>query len=99
MNARDLWLRIRAIILRRRVDDELEDELDFHVEMETAKNLAAGIAEADARRRARARFGPKPLIEDECRDARGITFLDTLSQDIRYAFRTFIRNPAFTLTA
>lgn len=99
MNARDLWLRIRALVFRRRVDEELEDELDFHLEMEAKRNLAAGMEVADARRRARVRFGPRPLIEDNCRDARGITFIDTLWQDIRYALRTFIRNPVFTCTA
>lgn len=99
MNARDLWLRLRAIALRRRVDDELDAELDFHVEMQTRKNLAAGMGEEEARRRARARFGPKALIQEQCRDARGIGFVDALSQDVRYALRTFSRNPAFTATA
>jgi predicted permease len=66
--------------------------------MATRKNLAAGIPESEARRRARVRFGPKALIEDQCRDARGIGFIETLRQDIRYALRSFRRAPTFAIT-
>jgi macrolide transport system ATP-binding/permease protein len=59
VNARDLWLRFRAVVFRRTVDRELEDELTFHLEMQTRKNVAAGLSEGEARRQARVRFGPK----------------------------------------
>ena len=98
MNPRDLWLRFRAFAFRRAVDRELEDELTFHLEMQTRKNRAAGLPEPEARRQARVRFGPKPLIEDQCRDARGIGFLETLWQDAQYAFRSFRRAPTFAVT-
>jgi putative ABC transport system permease protein len=98
MNARDVWMRLRAVVCRRAVDRDLEDELTFHLEMQTRKNLAAGLPEAEARRRARVRFGPKPLVEDQCRDVRGISFLETLWQDVRYAFRSFHRAPTFAVT-
>jgi predicted permease len=95
---RDLWLRFRAVACRRAVDRELEEELTFHLEMQTRKHLAAGLHEDDARRHARIRFGPKALIEDQCRDARGISLLDTLGQDVRYALRSFRRAPTFAAT-
>src|SRR5687768_1392368 len=98
MTRRSLWLRIRAIVLRQAVDRDLDDELAFHLEMETRKNLAAGLTPAEAARRARMRFGPKALVEEECRDARGISFLETLVQDVRYALRGFRRSPVFALT-
>jgi predicted permease len=98
MIVRDLWLRLRAVIFRGRVDRELEEELAFHLEMHTRKHLADGIAEGEARRRARVRFGPQALIADQCRDARGISLVDALRQDVRYGLSSFRRSPVFALT-
>ena len=98
MSFRDLFLRIRALMAPRRVERELDEELGFHIERETHKHIAAGLSPIEARTRARARFGPVPLAADECRDARGINFFDTLARDILYAFRTFQRAPLAALT-
>jgi predicted permease len=98
MTARDLWLRLRALVLSRRVERELHEELDFHVEMQTRRHLAAGLDATEARRLAHAQFGSTALVEDRVRDARGIRFFETLLQDLRYAVRSFRRAPAFALT-
>ena len=98
MNLRDWWLRARAIAAPRRVERELHDELEFHIERETQKHLARGLSHADARARALARFGPVPLAADECRDSRGTALVDALARDIRYAFRTFRRAPVAAVT-
>jgi len=101
MNRRDLFLRVRALIARRHVERELDEELSFHVERETQKHIAAGLSPADARARALARFGPVPLAADQCRDARGVSVVDDVIRDVLYAFRTFRRAPlaAFTIVA
>ena len=98
MNLRDLFLRIRALVAPRRVERELDEELAFHIERETQKHIAAGLSPADARTRARARFGPVPLAADQCRDARGTNVVDDLARDILYAFRTFRRAPLTAIT-
>jgi hypothetical protein len=98
MNFRNLFLRIRALVAPRRVERELDEELAFHIERETQKHLSAGLSPADARTRAIARFGPVPLAADQCRDARGTGFVDNLTRDILYAFRTFRRAPLAALT-
>ena len=95
---RDLLLRIRALVAPRRVERELDEELAFHIERETQQHIAAGLSPADARARARARFGSVPLAADQCRDARGTAFVDDLARDILYAFRTFRRAPLAALT-
>ena len=69
----------------RRVERELDDEIAFHLERETHKNLAAGLSPSDAQTRALARFGPVPLAADQCRDARGTSLVDDLTRDILYA--------------
>jgi hypothetical protein len=98
MNLRDLFLRLRALVAPHRVERELDEELAFHIERETQKHIAAGLSPADARTRARARFGPVPLAADQCRDARGTAVVDDLTRDILYAFRTFRRAPLTAIT-
>ena len=98
MNWNDLRLRVRALTLRKRAEKDLEDELGFHIEMETRKNLAAGMSPEGARRHARIQFGGSAQVEEECRDARRVRLIDTLWQDVRYAIRGFCRAPAFVLT-
>src|ERR1051325_6191673 len=98
MNSQDLMLRLRALTFHQRVERELEDELGFHIEMQTRKNIAAGIPEAEARRQARIQFGGSTQVSEECRDARGIGLLETIWQDVRYALRGFRRSPTLVLT-
>jgi predicted permease len=94
----DLRLRVRALFAPRKANRELDDELAFHLEMETRKHLAAGVSPDDARARARARFGSTSVAAEECRDARGTAFVDDSVRDIRYAVRSFLRAPLAALT-
>src|SRR5262245_25857350 len=98
MNSRDLFLRIRALVARPRVERELDEELMFHIDRETQKHIAAGLSSVEGRRRALLRFGPVPLAADQCRDARGTRTVDELVRDILYAFRGFRRAPLAALT-
>ena len=98
MTIRDLKLRMRALFAASRIERELGEELSFHVERETQKYIESGLTPADARARAIARFGSAALAADQCRDARGIAFVDGCVRDIQYAFRTFRRAPLVALT-
>jgi predicted permease len=89
--------RVRALIRRGSVERELDLELRFHVEKETEKLLAAGVPRGEAERRARLAFGGIERIKDDTRDSRGLVFLDTLAQDLRYAIRGLRARKAFTL--
>jgi predicted permease len=94
----DLLLRLKALFLRNRVERDLDDEVEFHVEMQTRKNVAAGMPQSKARRLARIEFGGETRIKEQCRDERRISFFETLFQDTRYALRGFRRTPLFALT-
>src|SRR5947209_5471637 len=98
MSWNDLFLRVRALLFRGTVERELEDELEFHLAMARRKHAAAGHSEEDAARLARLEFGRVTTAEEECRDVRGTQLIETTLRDIRYALRTFRRNPAFVFT-
>src|SRR5580700_852578 len=98
MNWHDLMLRARALIFHKRAESDLEDELAFHIEMQTRKNVAAGMSETEAQHRARIEFGGATQVKEECRDARGVGLIETTWQDARYAIRGFRRSPVFVLT-
>ena len=98
MNSRDWYLRIRAVLARRQVERELDEELSFHVEREARKLVEEGWSAADADAAARARFGSVPRAADECRDARGVAVVDNLRRDTGYALRGFARAPLVALT-
>jgi hypothetical protein len=95
----DLWLRIRALASRRRVERELDEELSFHLEMEARENRLAGMSEAEARRAARVEFGGVEQAKEECRDTRGVAFLENLARDLRYGARVLLKTPLFTAVA
>jgi predicted permease len=77
-------------------DQELDDELTQHMEMEALALQRAGMSPDDARREARRRFGGVPKYSEELRDVRGSRWLEWLSQDAKYALRIARRFPAFT---
>jgi putative ABC transport system permease protein len=80
-------------------ENELDDELRFHLERETDKYVRLGMSEADAARRARLEFGGLDSVKDDCREARGVSFVETLVQDLHYSARTLLHSPAFTACA
>jgi predicted permease len=98
MTLRDLTLRARALFRPNRVEQELNEELAFHLERETQKLIDEGLAPEAARLRAQARFGSTTVVADECRDERGTAIVDNTIRDIQYAVRTFIKTPLASLT-
>lgn len=99
MRCVDALLRLRALLFPRQMDAELDEELQFHVEMQSRKNLAAGLSPEEARRQARMQFGGMESAKEECREARGIHFVQRAWRDTRYALRSFRRTPGFTAVA
>jgi macrolide transport system ATP-binding/permease protein len=84
---------------RRRKEDELREELDFHVSEEAEQGVGAGLPEEAARSAARRELGNVGLIQEDTRSTWGWALLDQLAQDLRYAGRAMKSNPLFTLLA
>jgi predicted permease len=91
--------RVRAMFTARRLDRELDDEVRFHIEMLVQQHLARGASEAEAQQAARRAFGGVTQMKEAYRDQRGLPPLETFVQDARYAVRTLLRTPGFTLAA
>jgi len=90
---------LRAIFRKREVEGQLDEEVRFHIEMETRKLAARGLSPQEARRQALMAFGGVEKHKEEARDATGAPIVETLLQDIRYGARGLRRNPVFALAA
>ena len=94
------WARqLRAWARKGVVERELDEEMRFHIELEIEKNVGAGMSAEQARRTALLAFGGVEQYKEGVRDARWVRVLDDLGADARYAARTLVRRPGFSLAA
>jgi putative ABC transport system permease protein len=94
-----LRVHLRTLFHRRRAERDLVEELEFHLDRETARRVAAGASAEEARRAAARALGGLDLVKEEVRDAWGWRWLAYVLQDVRYATRLLGTNPGFAATA
>ena len=84
---------------RDRLEADLKKEVGFHLQMEIDQRIAQGMTPEEARRTALRDFGGVDRSTEEVRDARGVTFWDNLTQDVRYGLRSLRRSPGYAAAA
>jgi putative ABC transport system permease protein len=94
-----LLRRLRSLLTTRQLDDELDEELRFHIEMETAKRMRAGMTEETARTTALRDFGGIGRHRDGARDARGVRPVEDFLQDLRVGLRTITKQRTYAVVA
>jgi predicted permease len=94
-----LQAKLTWVFRRNQVERDLDAELRDHFAQEMESGIRKGLSPEEARFAAQRLFGPVSLYKEECRDARGISFIETAGRDLRYAFRRLRSSPGFTLAA
>jgi putative ABC transport system permease protein len=89
--------RLRALVRQDAVEQELDEELAFHLAMEVEKNLRAGMGPEAARRQARIAFGAVEVHKEAVRDARWLGWAEGLKLDLKLGARMLRKNPGLTL--
>lgn len=96
---RGLALRFAGLFNKRRRDQELDEEIESHLQMHIDDNLQRGMSPAEARRQALIHFGGVESARESYRDQRGLPVLDIFFQDLRFGARQLRKNPGFAAVA
>jgi putative ABC transport system permease protein len=93
------WKRLRSVGQRQKLENGLAEEIRFHIDQQTEKNLGAGMNREEARRMALLKFGAIEAVKESTRDEIRPAVLEDSVRDLRHGLRLFGRSPGFTVVA
>src|SRR5689334_7392441 len=92
-----LPLRLRSLFRRSRVEQELREEFEYHLERKIEYFKSQGMPEQEAHNQAMRAMQGMEQQKEKCREARGVSWIEDLLTDLRYALRTFCKHPSLAL--
>src|SRR5262245_2258319 len=92
-------LKLKSIFRRERVEQELEEEFQFHLDHRIEEFVQQGLSPAEARIAALRAMGGIEQRKVEAREARGVRGLTDFTDDLRFAFRRLLKTPGFAVIA
>ena len=99
MDWRTVKARLRGSAARDSVESEMREEMQFHVDQASARYVRQGVAPREARRRALIDFGAREALKEDAREASRARLVENIASDLRFAFRSLRKAPAFTIAA
>jgi len=97
------WQKIRrgfrALFRKEQLDREMDEEMRFHLEMRTRQNVQAGMEPEEARYAALRSFGGMEQVKEVCRELRGVEWIETFFQDVRFGLRLTLAGVVVGFTA
>ena len=97
MNLSNLLRRWRALIHKEEMDQELDEEMRFHLDRQIEQNIENGMSHEEARLAALRSFNRVDQSKEECRDARGVSIVENILRDVSFSSRVLLKNYAFTI--
>jgi predicted permease len=96
---RKVWMRLRTLLRSDRATQQLDEEMQFHLDAQISENVAAGMNPQDARHAATRLFGNPTSLKETTRETWGWVWWEQIAQDVRYGFRSLRKSPLFTTIA